>query len=224
MTSAIYGPIQSIAQTHRNHGLRATVGWLSSRLGEKVLRLEVSQLLWLDVAKLPACVQGGTDFTFRFLSPVEITRAGEDARLGIEKGFIDRATRRGDLCFGVFHGERLVSFSWYAKNCVEAEDHVGVAMSFPSDTSYMFNAFTDPEFRGRQLFSLGVALASKELAGQGIARVITTVNRSNFASLRSCGRLGFVVLGQIWTVGRGKRRFALTPSAAGELGIRFGDC
>jgi ribosomal protein S18 acetylase RimI-like enzyme len=140
----------------------------------------------------------------------------------MDKDFIDRATRRGDLCFGVFHSEQLVSYSWYARNFIEAEDHVGVSMSFPSDTCYMFNAFTDPEFRGRQLFSLGVALASKELASAGVAKMITTVNRSNFASLRSCRRLGFAVLGKIWTVGRGTRRIALTPSAAGDLGIRFG--
>jgi L-amino acid N-acyltransferase YncA len=85
----------------------------------------------------------------------------------------------------------------------------------------MFNAFTQSEFRGRGLFNLGVALASRELAAKGISRVIATINRSNFPSLHSCRRLGFVGVGKIWTLGQGARRLARTPPAASKLGIRF---
>ena len=45
-------------------------------------------------------------------------------------------------------------------------------MSLPTDFAYMYNAFTHPECRGRRLFSTGVALASKTLAGQGVSKVV----------------------------------------------------
>jgi hypothetical protein len=221
MTTAISSPIRNLSQTRRNHGACATIRWISSRLAEKILRLEVSELLWLDVAALPPSIEIDPEFTFRFLSASEIARFASDPIHNLAHDFVDRAACRNDLCLAAFHGDRLASYSWYARNSVDGQDHVGVPMSYPTDVVYMFNAYTHPEYRGRGLFCLGVAIAAKELAEQGVTKVITTINSTNFASLRSCHRLGFVSLGRIWTVGRGTRRLARTPSAAKRLNISF---
>ena len=94
-------------------------------------------------------------------------------------------------------------------------------MSYPAEFAYMYNAFTHPAYRGRRLFGTGVTIAAKELAEKGVTKLITNVNSSNFASLQSCRRMGFIPLGQIWAFGRGPKRFAKTPRAARRLGISF---
>jgi len=222
MGAAISTPLRHLIETRRNYGAAAAARWLSSRFAEKLLCFEISELFSLDVATLPPYVEIDPDFSFRLLSHSEIVQLAEDPSYCLAAEFVDRATFRQDLCVAAFRGERLASYSWYTRDFVEGQDHLGVPMSLPTDFAYMYNAFTHPECRGRRLFSTGVALASKTLAGQGVSKVVTTVNSSNFASLRSCRRLGFISLGQMWTLGRGERRIARTPAAARKLGIRFG--
>jgi hypothetical protein len=221
--SAISSPFRHIAQTNRHHGIAATARWLGSRIAEKLLCLEVSELLYLDVGTLPSSIQIDPEFSFRFLTPSEVARFVQDPKHDLTEDFVSRAASGHDLCLAALHGERLASYSWYARNFIEGQHHVGVPMTYPADVAYMYNAFTNPEYRGRRLFSMGIALALKELAEHGVAKLITTINSSNFASLQSCRRLGFSSVGRVLTIGRGTRRFARTPPAARQLGIDFGD-
>lgn len=223
MTAISSSPLRHINETRRHYGLSAAASWASSRFFEKALQIEVNKMLWLDLTALPSFVEFDPAFSFRFLSSSEIESYGQDPANEIASDFLQRALSQQNQCLAAFHGERLASYSWYARNSVDGKDHLGVSMSFPTDVVYMYNAFTHPDFRGRRLFSAGVALAAKELAAQGATKMIASVNSTNFASLRSCKRLGFRELGRIWTLGSGDHRLARTPSAAKRLGIQFGD-
>jgi ribosomal protein S18 acetylase RimI-like enzyme len=189
---------------------------------EKLLRIEANELFWLEVSSLPTSISTDSDFTYRFLRPEEVAKIAMDPANQLAVEFADRAFSGRDLCFVASHGDRVASYSWYAPGSIEGRHHVGVAMSYPNDVAYMYNAFTHPDHRGRGLYGHGVALAAKALQDRGVQRLITSVNRSNFASLRSCRRMGFKSLGQMWTFGHGQRRWAIVPSAAKNLGIQFG--
>ncbi|HZZ28017.1 MAG TPA: hypothetical protein VFE46_08440 [Pirellulales bacterium] len=214
--------LKRIAETGRYYGPSGAAHWMGSRILEKLLRVQFSELLYLDADKLPSSFELPPDFTFRFLTPSEVAHFVQDPSLNLAGEFVDRSASRHDLCFAVLHEERLVSYSWYATRCIEGAHHLGIAMSYPRDMAYMYNAFTHPSFRGRRLYGIGIALALQELQRQGIPKLITTVEGSNFASLRSCYRIGFTNLGRMWTFGHGNRRFALTPKLARKMGICFG--
>jgi RimJ/RimL family protein N-acetyltransferase len=94
-------------------------------------------------------------------------------------------------------------------------------MSLPANAAYMYKAFTHPDYRGRRLYGVGMALALKALAERGITKLVTTVHTNNFASLSSCRRLGYQRIGRFWTLGRGHRRWAIKPRTVQRLGICF---
>jgi hypothetical protein len=221
MSTGASMPLANLMETRRTYGTTAALRWLSSRLSEKLLRLEVSELLWLDVLSLSPHTELGPEFSFRFLSPDEITCFASDPQYCLAPDFVQRAFDRHDRCLAALHGDQLASYSWYACNSIGGQDHVGVSMSYPAELAYMYNAFTHPAYRGRRLFGIGVKIAAKELAAKGVTKLITTVNSSNFASLQSCRRMGFNSLGQIWAFGHGPKRFAKTPHAARQMGINF---
>jgi len=128
-----------------------------------------------------------------------------------------------DYCFGIVDRERLAAYSWYALRSIEGEHHVGVPMSFPANTAYMYKAFTHPDYRGEgalrprrdeSVGGLGFAGShaasdfdqSRELSRRGPAAARSVSNRS----------------ANLWTLGTGARRIAWTPRAARQLGIQFG--
>jgi len=64
--------------------------------------------------------------------------------------------------------------------------------------------------------------ALTELGNRGITKFASLVARSNLASLKSCYRLGYTSLGNMYIVGGKKRSIGIYPQAAKALGIRFG--
>lgn len=221
MGVAIQSTFDRLTQTRRHHGLPASLHWFAARLGEKLFRLEVADLLWLDGSKMPPTISIDPAFTFRFLTAAEIKRYSADPIYELAPDCVRRATSSHHFCFAVLDGQRLASYSWYAPGAIEAEHNVGVAMSFPANAAYMYKAFTHPDYRGRRLYGAGMALALKALEERGITKLVTTVHTNNFASLASCRRLGYEQIGRIWTLGRGHRRWAIKPQTAKKFGIQF---
>jgi hypothetical protein len=58
-------------------------------------------------------------------------------------------------------------------------------------------------------------LATDQLADDGVTRLISTVEWTNFASLRSFEQMNFSRLGRLWMLGRGERRW-YTPPKGGK--------
>ena len=218
--------LDRVSNLRRHHGTAAALQWLTARSLEKTLRLEVSELSCLDGNQRSA--SGATqprlnsEFTCRFLTPVEIALFGVDPANDLSVAFASRPTVGLDCCFAVVDRERLASYSWYALRSIEGEHHVGVPMSFPANMAYMYKAFTHPDYRGKALYGIGVTKALEALAPRGVTRLVTSINRANFASRAGCRKIGFKPLGNLWTLGTGAHRIAWTPHAARRLGIQFG--
>ncbi len=214
---------QNIAQTRQHFGWKAALQRAVSRSAQKLLRLEVNEMLWLDAGCLPASIESDPEFQFRFLTAKEVSGFAADPKNDLDASFAVRATRGLDLCFAaIASGGQLASYSWYASGSIEPEHHLGVAMSLPTDVAYMYKAFTHPDYRGRRLYAATVALALKNLAHRGVTKLVTTIEWTNFASLRGCRRLGFQELGRLSTIGPTRHRIAFTSRAAKSRGICFG--
>ncbi|MEX2310560.1 MAG: hypothetical protein WD738_23535 [Pirellulales bacterium] len=188
----------------------------------KVLRTSVHAVVWLDVESLAKMAPPDRQFTFRFLTADEVATYATDPTYYIDPALADRVREGRDVCFAALAGDRLAAFGCYMLESIEPEHASGVAMSYPPDVAYMSYGFTHPDFRGARLHGLVMGLALQELAKRGVTKLVSLVAWTNWASLKSCNRLGYINLGNMIAVGGRKRAIGMYPKAAKKLGVRFG--
>jgi hypothetical protein len=206
----------------RRHGLPAAVARLLSHAAQRCAALEVGRLLWLEAERaVPPANALGT-FNFRFLSAEELPEWATDPVNDLDGRLADRLRRGRDFCFAALAGPRLAAYAWFALGSVEPEHCGGVALSFPGDVAYTYKGFTCPEFRGLGLYGQVVHRGLQALADRGVDKLLASVEWTNWASLKSCYRLGYVDLGLLVGLGRGGWKMVLPPKAARQRGIFFG--
>jgi hypothetical protein len=118
--------------------------------------------------------------------------------------FIDEATARGDHCYVLFDGDHLANYGWYSTRPTRLTEVRGApVLHFDPSYAYMYNTFTRPEYRGRRLNAVGIAAALEEWTRAGHSGLVAYIVSSNYASLKSCERMGFQTFGHliILTVG-----------------------
>ena len=186
------------------------------------LGVSVHAVVWLDIESLAEMAPPDPSFTFRFLTAEEVTSYAKDPDYYLDPLLADRIRDGRELCFAALAGNRLAAFGCYVLESNEPEQASGVAMSYPPDVAYMSYGFTHPEFRGARLHGLIMGLALRELANWGITKLVSLVAWTNWASLKSCYRLGYLNVGNMITVGGRTRAVGLYPNAAKRLGVRFG--
>jgi hypothetical protein len=187
-----------------------------------VFRTAVHTVVWLDLKSLAKMAPPDPQFTFRFLTADEIKAYASDPSYYIDVALADGVQCGRELCFAALAGDRLAAFGCYTLESVAPEQAAGSALSFPPDVAYMSYGFTHPDFRGARLHGLIMGLALSELAKLGVTKLVSIVSWTNWASLKSCYRLGYLNLGNMITVGGCKRSIGIYPNAAKYLGVRFG--
>lgn len=146
-------------------------------------------------------------------------KSADDMRAYIEKcntlsdEFLDLAATRGDRCFAVFDHGRLANYGWYSsKETPLLELGPDVRLRFDGRYSYMHNGYTHPDFRGQRLHAISMAVALQTLTGEGQSGLVSYVATSNFASLKSCYRMGYELFGRFAAVKLGEKlHWFLTP-------------
>jgi RimJ/RimL family protein N-acetyltransferase len=114
----------------------------------------------------------------------------------MSREFAEDALDRGDRCFSLFDGARMVSFGWYARQPTLISS--GLLLHFDPAWVYMYRGYTLPAYRGQRLHGTGMALALREHARRGARGLITYVRSTNFASLRSVERMGYRGFGELY--------------------------
>ncbi|HEX3871917.1 MAG TPA: hypothetical protein VHV77_15840 [Pirellulales bacterium] len=209
-------------ETRRYHGTRSAVLGLGYRLLRLGIEIRVCYLIGTDIVDVADADDLPTNLGFRFLAADEIREFAADPVNDLDANFAVRVAEGRDLCFAAFDGDRLVNYSWYALDAIEAEHSLGFAMSFPSDTAYLYKAFTHPDYRGRRVHHLATLRAFDELPSLGVRRVVGIMEYGNWPSLRSHVRLGGKLLARITTIGSGPKRIECIPRHLEDLGLRLG--
>jgi len=189
---------------------------------QKLFRVSIFTVVWLEVKSLVALAAPDPQFEFRFLTAEEVEKYSRDPVYIIEPVLAERIRNGRQVCFAALTGGRLAAFGFYALHYVEPQHASGVAMSFPPDVAFMTFGLTHPDFRGARLHGLIMSGALKALGDRGITKVASLVARSNLASLKSCYRLGYSSLGNMKIIGGKNHSIGVYPRAAKQLGIRFG--
>ncbi len=139
-------------------------------------------------------------FTLRFLTPDELGRFARDDDGWFSSAFTSDALARGDRCFGILEGGRLVHYCWYSTRPTTAFQDVQVSVD--RRFTYGYKAYTDVAYRRLGLHTHAVAAATAQLSNGVLQGVVAYVEASNAPSLLAAMALGddvvgFVLLGRV---------------------------
>jgi RimJ/RimL family protein N-acetyltransferase len=194
---------------------------VADRVGGKVVNLKVVHVVWLDVSEVSVSAASYPDFTFRFLSADEISRFARDPAYDLDPEMAQRAADGRNSCFAALDGDRMAAYGWYAREWIEPEHCDGFGLRMPREVVYMYKGFTHPDFRGKRLHGAVMGLALRDFAADGVRALISTVEWTNDASLKSCARLGYRQIGLLARARVLGRAWWRTSSKARERGVEI---
>ena len=214
-------PLQILNVTRQQFGWAAAGRLLVDRLGARLLRRHVMEVVWLDLMNAASC-QPVPGFEFRFLTANEVWRYSIDPSLDLDRSLAGEIDSGESLCFAALDNGRVAAYGWYAIQRAAPRHCFGVGIRLPAHVSYMFKGFTHPDYRGKRLHAAVMGLALAALSAREIRALISTVEWTNEASLRSCDRLGYQRLGRIVQTGdSGHRKVGVPASLHQQTGVAF---
>ncbi len=141
-----------------------------------------------------------------------------DKENALTDAFLDGA--QFDRCHAFFDGDVLTSYGWYSTRPTPlTEIDGGLILHFDPSYAYMYNGFTRPKYRGLRLHALGMAAALMEYAKEGKKGLVSYVDSSNFASLKSCFRMGYERIGRIAILEVGGRHLTAVTRGCKPYGL-----
>lgn len=180
----------------RAHGTLQTAHLISYKMLNRLVSYQKFIGMWIPSTSFHgSAVRPGFLFDSRFLTHAEIIDLPSHPELEVTERFVDRALEKGDACYGVFDGHRLVSYSWYSRLPTQVSDHL--AISFDPAYSYMFKGFTLPAYRGNRLYAAGIYRAALAEASRGSRGLVSLVESANFAARNSLARMGHQAFGTV---------------------------
>jgi GNAT superfamily N-acetyltransferase len=156
-------------------------------------------------------------FEHRFLDESTLRYFSDDPRYDLSSQFLDEVLGKGDQCYGILEGDRLASFGWYSAEPTKISEEL--RFCFDSRRVYMYKGFTDPDYRGQRLHALGMTWALKRFRERGADGLVSYVDSTNFDSLRSCYRMGYQDVGQIYCLRAGDHHWLHADAGCRKLGV-----
>ena len=130
--------------------------------------------------------------------------------LEMDGAFVRDAYARGDLCYAIADRGEIVSYGWYSTRPTAIVD--GLNFHFEPSYTYMYRGYTRPDHRGQRLHAIGMSRALDAVSQRGLAGLVSFVERTNSASLRSVYRMGY---GQV-------AKFAVMSAHGAHRVVRLG--
>ncbi|MFO1095844.1 MAG: GNAT family N-acetyltransferase [Planctomycetaceae bacterium] len=176
-------------------GWRSLARLIADRVGGRLCGLSVSHVVWLDVDEVVVTAASLPKYTFRFLTPEEVFQFAADPAHDLDGTMAQRAADGRNSCFAALDGDRLAAYGWYARHWIEPEHCDGFGLKMPPSVAYMYKGFTHPDYRGQRLHGAVMGLALRAFEAEGVRALISTVEWTNDASMKSCARLGYRRIG-----------------------------
>ncbi|NOG43914.1 MAG: GNAT family acetyltransferase [Calditrichaeota bacterium] len=156
----------------------------------------------------PKYLEGNEKYTYRFLTNEELKEYSKDENNFISPEFLEHAIEKGDYCYAVLDGDVLASYGWYSAKPTEINEEL--SLHFDDSWIYMFKGYTSLDYRGQRLHAIGMARSLKAFAEKGFKGIISYVETNNYASLRSCERMGYKNFGKV-CIKKTRRGFRINP-------------
>jgi hypothetical protein len=122
--------------------------------------------------------------TVRIARLDELLKAAEDPDLDMEPEFARAALQRGDVVFGAFYGDRLVTYAFRSISALpHAEDHdVWARGRRPYVLAY--KGYTRPLWRGKRLHAAVARCSDAYFLERGYTAEVNFIELTNFSSVR----------------------------------------
>jgi L-amino acid N-acyltransferase YncA len=137
-------------------------------------------------------------------------RQGPDAALFHER------IRSGQQCYAAIVGDSLASVTWAAQGAATLWAFMA-DFRIDGDVVYVFDSYTDPDFRGRRLQASIFQAIRHDCENNATRKAVTFVAATNTANLRSRARLGFTVSGAVRRLRLGRLDWFFSTGNAPEL-------
>lgn len=180
----------------KNFGALACVHDVAKRAMNKVIPLRVLRTVKLTREGVDArYLEMPPGFRGHFATADELARWQGEAQCQLDAEFVRQALARDDRCYVITCGQTLASYGWYSQRPTAISKDL--ILHFDPAWVYMFKGYTLPEYRGMRLHAIGMAHALDDQVREGAHGILSYVESNNFASLRSCYRLGYEQVGTI---------------------------
>ena len=188
--------LSPIRDNFKKFGIAAGLHDVTKKAVNKVVPVRVLCAMKLTFDRVdPEFLSLPAGYAGAFATPEQLRAWQGDARLDLDDAFLRDAATRGDLCYAITWGSDLVSYGWYSKRPTSIADDL--VLHFDEAWVYMFKGLTLPEYRGNRLHAIGMARALEAYEREGSNGILSYVESNNFASLRSCYRMGYQDIGII---------------------------
>jgi hypothetical protein len=197
------------------HGVVAAVHDLAYRVAHRLTDLMVFDGMKLTLETVDRSFLEGDRSGWGFLDrDTLLACVGAPRSLDMSEAFIEQATTRRDRCYGLLIGDELASYGWYATQPTPVTDEL--LLHFDPSYAYMYKGYTRTVHRGKRLHGIGMARALAALTAEGQKGLVSYVESNNFASLRSCHRLGYQDFGRLFAT-RTNGRYRTYATAGCEV-------
>ncbi|MBV8844598.1 MAG: hypothetical protein JO307_17465 [Bryobacterales bacterium] len=156
----------------------------------------------------------------QFLDAARLMQFSGDSANELPEQFLRDALSHGDECYGFLHGEALAAYGWYSNRPTPIEVPE-LTLHFDQQYIYMYKGFTHVNHRGQRLHAVGMTRALEAYLARGYKGMVAYVEWNNFASLRSCDRMGFKEFGTIVVTKLFGRYIVHCTDGCGRLGFRL---
>jgi len=193
--------IHSIKDSMSRRGVSVTIGELAYRAANKVTDVRILCAMTLTPSSIdPAFLEDAAGMTWGFLDEEYLVRAlDQGADADMDREFIRSALAKGDRCYGALDDDggagRVAAYGWYSTRPTMVTD--GLELRFDEGWAYMYKGYTLPAYRGRRLHGLAMARAMSAYVEEGKKGLVSYVDATNEASLKSCRRMGYQDLGHL---------------------------
>lgn len=210
--------LERIRHKYQQHGLRHTFQEVLLKACNLIIPLKILRGMTLEKVD-PTFLECPAHFTPMFLDEAQLRAFAEEPGNGLSVSFLQEALGKGDQCYAILDGETLASYGWYSRKPTRI-DPPHLNLHFNDDYVYMYKGFTDPGYRGQRLHAIGMNRALQHYLEQGRTGLISYVESSNYESLKSVFRLGYVQFGSIYLSKIFQRYPRLYSGRCRQLGFR----
>jgi hypothetical protein len=209
-----------VRDNFKHFGAVACAHDVAKRAVNKVVPVRVLRTMKLTREGVDArYLEMPSGFRGHFATADELARWQGEARHQLDPEFLQQALAREDRCFAITYGQTLASYGWYSQRPTAIS--TDLILHFNPAWVYMFKGYTLPEYRGMRLHAIGMAHALDAHVREGARGILSYVESNNFASLRSCYRMGYEPLGTIVACRTPRKTHLFASRGCRRYGLRL---
>jgi len=209
---------KEISTNIERYGIVKTAEDIAQRLLNRVVFFKILKCVKIDKVD-PEFIQADEGYPGLFLPEATLREFSNDPEYEMPAAFLDDALAKKDGCYGFLNGSDLASYGWYSNKPTET-NWPGLWIHFDERYIYMYKGFTHRHHRGKRLHAVGMTRALDAYLARGSKGILSYVEWNNFASLKSCYRMGYSDFGKIYVLRLFNHYFVHADAGCQPYGFR----